>query len=478
MTEGVRARVNIWVAVTLLCIAALVFEAAADVLPDTAYFRIITWQRVATGVGLIAVIAAGARWRDFRTRIDVPILVLVLAALLVTARVGGGAQLRHFLSFVAIFYLVTALIRIEKRAVRALVMLASTAVTVAAAVALSQYSQDRPTGFCRTGLLRDQSCNVPGALSRAIGTFENPNLLAAFLLLFAPLGVLAAASVKDRLYRVCALGLTAMAYLALAVTFSRAAYIAAVLGILVLVWQLAQRRIDAARLRVVGWIGLGALGVALGAIGAMSQAGRSLGVRTEAWGAAVSIARENPLGIGLGQTGTAINARIDSPVNFVHAHNLWLSWLAEAGVLAFLAMIAITVGALITAAWLARRGRAVGVAGLAALVGFLTMNLMDHPSNLSRIAIGFWFVLGIVMASAPARWRTRPRKAKTEEASAPAEQPQQPADEPPKRTKRKASAKSSISGELPLDELTEAQRKDAQAVEAPTERIAARRHDG
>lgn len=487
MVDKGRARVGVWVAIALLCVAALVFEAAAGILPETAFFKIGTWQRLVTLVGLVAVVMAGARWRHFRTRLDIPIVVLGLAASMITVRMGTWPQWRHFVSYVAVYYLVVALIRLQKASVRAMVTLAATAVTVASAVALSQYSGDVPTGFCRTETMRDISCNVHGVMYRAIGTFSNPNLLAAFLLLFAPLGVLAAASVKDRLYRICSLGLTVMAYLAVGVTFSRAAYIAAFIGILVLVWQLTRGRLSARAFRLVSWAGLALLGIALGTIAAMSQAGNSLGIRSEAWKAAIAVAADHPFGVGLGRAGDAVNARLpNSPVHFQHAHNLWLNWLAETGVAGFIAMLAITVGVLAIAIGLARRGRAVGVATLAGLAGYLTMNLTDHPSNLGRIAIAMWFVFGVVAASTSPHWRRRtaPAKASSAKASSTkAASPKPVAKEPAKeKAAPKAKEPAKISGELDLDDVvaeSAAEKtgrtrvvKERAGIDSPTERIA------
>jgi O-antigen ligase len=118
----------------------------------------------------------------------------------------------------------------------------------------------------------------------------------------------------------------------------------------------------------------------------------------------VDIAREHPFGVGLGRAGAVVNARIDGTEEFAHVHNLWLNWLVETGALGLLAITAITVGALVTTATLAKKDIPIGYAGFAALLGFLTMSLVDHPANLSRISVAFWMVLGVVMGSAPARF--------------------------------------------------------------------------
>ncbi len=239
----------------------------------------------------------------------------------------------------------------------------------------------------------------------AIGTFGNPYLLAAFLLLFLPLSVVAVATITDRLYQICLLGLTLIGYGALLVTFSRAAYIAGFAGLMVLAWHRFHGRFSPRATVLAGWIGASALGAALAGIAVASQAGRALGIRGEAWHAAVDIAAERPFGVGLGNAGAAINARIAGREEFAHVHNLWLNWLVETGMLGFSAIMAITVGALVTAAHLATKDISVGFPGFAALLGFLLMSLVDHPATLSRISVALWLVLGLVMGSAPARWR-------------------------------------------------------------------------
>ncbi|GAA1868009.1 O-antigen ligase family protein [Myceligenerans crystallogenes] len=393
------------VIVVLLCLAALLFEATSDVLPDAPIFGVVTWQRVVTTAGFAAALVAGARWRHFRTRLDIPVVVLLLASAVAAYRWGGDAPFRHLFSYVSVYYLATALMRLQPTAWRALVVLAAGAVTVASAVAIGQSSENVPTGFCRSGLLRDASCSEPGVFARATGTFSNPNLLAAFLLLLVPLAVLAVTMFTDHLQRVVAMAAIVLACAALLVTYSRGPWVAGFAAALVLAWQWARTRFSPQQLRLAAMIGAGLLVVGLIGIALVSQAGRSLGVRNEAWSTALRVAADEPLGVGLGRAGDVVNARIEGSVEFFHLHNLWLNWLVEAGVLGFLAITAVTIGSTVTAFGLAVRGHAMGFAASSALIGYFTMNLMDHPSSLGRLATAMWLVLGFVMGAAPARWR-------------------------------------------------------------------------
>nr|WP_239071309.1 O-antigen ligase family protein [Amycolatopsis sp. SID8362] len=219
------------------------------------------------------------------------------------------------------------------------------------------------------------------------------------------MGVLAVATITDRTYQICVLALTILAYGALISTFSRAAYIAGLAGGLVLVWQRYHGQLSRRHRKMAMWGGVGALAVTLVGIFVVSSSGRALGVRNEAWSASIEIAMSNPLGVGLGRAGAVVNAHIDGTEEFVHVHNLWLNWLVEAGVIGFAAIAAITFGALVSAVGLAREQDAIGYPTFAALLGFLMMSLMDHPSNLSRVSVAFWLVLGVVMARTPTKWR-------------------------------------------------------------------------
>ncbi|MER7836301.1 O-antigen ligase family protein [Streptomyces sp. NPDC096040] len=403
--------------VPLGALAVVLLDSATDFFPDDPITGVLTPTRLTLLVGLVALVIPvpgrpRARLRDFRTRLDLPVALLLVAA--VAATYGGGhptAPLRGLLTVIATFYLVVGVRRTQPESWRAIGLLALAGVAAAATSAFSQVTNGTPTGFCRTGLLTDVACDAGGGdvLIRATGTFANPNLLAACLVLLLPFALLAAVSVDERTARTAIVVMVVLGYGALVVTFSRAQYVAAVAGLLVLggAYWLAPRFADRVQQRVFASVGAVFLLGAAGAIWAVSRAGDSLGVRGQAWSAALQVARRNPLGVGLGRSGEAISAAAPGDRVFVHAHNLWLNWLVETGPLGLLAITAISVVAWAGAARGARAKSVLGTFGLASLTGFFLAGMLDNPSNLDRIEMLFWLVLGVVMAEAPAGWRRR-----------------------------------------------------------------------
>ncbi|MFD3455171.1 O-antigen ligase family protein [Streptomyces sp. NPDC058691] len=402
-------------AVPLTALAVVLLDSATDFFPDDPLTGVVTPIRLALGLGLVALVAGGARLSSFRTRLDLPVAVL-LAAAAVTTYLGGHptAPLRGLLTAVLCHYLVVGLRRTQPESWRAFGLLALVSVAAAALAAFTQVTNDVPTGFCRTGLLTDVRCDSggPGVLTRAVGTFSNPNLLSAFLVLLTPLLLLAVVAAGERTARTAVTLVAVTAYGAVLTTYSRAGYVAAAAGLLVLggAYWIAPRLGRRGR-RVAAVVGGLVLLGAGAAIWAASRAGTSLGVRGQAWEAALRIAAHNPLGVGLGRAGAVVSAAVPGDRTFVHTHNMWLNWLVETGPLGLLGMLGITVVALLSAARAAREKSVIGTAGFAALTGFFLAAMVDHPANQDRIAIAFWLVLGLVMAEAPAG-RRRPAAAR------------------------------------------------------------------
>src|SRR5205085_12693096 len=95
-----------------------------------------------------------------------------------------------------------------------------------------------------------------------------------------------------------------------------------------------------------------------------------------------------------------------------HAHNLFLTWWAEAGTGALIAWIWLYLLLLWRSLRAALRGSTSARAGLVALLGFLGISMLDHPATTDRVALAFWIVAGFAAASGePARrWGRRGRQ--------------------------------------------------------------------
>ena len=383
-----------------MAVGALVLATGVEILPSGAIVWKLTLGRLLVLAALAALIASGARLRDFRTGLDAPIALLVFAGIVTTLRhplagVDESAPLRFLLTVVVFYYVTVAMCRRSPAVRLALPMIATFAIVASAVVGVEQVAQDEFTGFYRDGF----TPVVSGApqddlIPRARGSFSNPNLLAAHILLLAPLAVAFALSAVAREVRVVLFGLAALVYLGLFLTFSRAGVGAAVLGGLVAAYALRPRWRP--RLRLV--VAVGAIVLLLGAVVTGGDLVGGFG-RTEAMSLSIDVARDNPLtGVGLGRSGDAMTAAGDPGDSYRHAHNLWLTWLAEAGPLALIAWIWIAAWLLWRAYRAAARGRALAASSLAAVTGFFVFSLFDHPSNVERIATAFWFVAALIAA--------------------------------------------------------------------------------
>ena len=386
----------------LVAVGALLLSTGIEILPADALVWKLTLGRLLVIVALIALIAGGARLRDFRTGLDIPIALLLLAAVVTTLRhpIAGedsAAPLRFVLTVIAFFYVTVAMCRRRPKVRLALPMIATFAIVASAVVGVEQVAQDQFTGFYRDGFTPVITGKPqPDLLPRARGSFANQNLLASHVLLLAPLAVAFALSEVAREVRVALFGLAALAYLGLLLTFSRAGLGAAIVAGVVVAYAMRPRWRPRLRVAI-------AAGAVLLVLGAAVTGGDMVGGfgRTEAMSLSLDVARDNvTTGVGLGRSGDAMTAAGDEGDSYRHAHNLWLTWLTEAGPLALVAWVWI-------AAWLlwrgyraAGRGRVLAASSLAAVTGFFIFSLFDHPSNVERIATAFWFLAALIAAGA------------------------------------------------------------------------------
>jgi hypothetical protein len=388
----------------LLVVGVLLLGTAADILPNDTIVGVGEVQfnlaRLLVVVGLFALVATeGLRFELVRTGFALPLILLLGVALYTSHKFGTYPRYRFLVEGVAVFYLTFAVVRAKGDAREGLAIVGLVALSVAALTAVAQVAQGVHTGFYRDGctpVTLTPGVDPPsGSLTRATGTFANPNVLGGYLLLLLPIGAMASAYVTRvrGMWAAVALG-GGLGVLALVFTFSRAAVLMSLvaLAVGVLVSDVRHRR----WLLLVVVAGAAAIGVLAGGCGADSTA--SYG-RTEEWQATLDVIRDNPVwGVGLGRLGSVLHAQ-NQTSTARHAHNLFLTWWAEAGTGALIAWVWLCALLLWRSLRGALRGSTAARAGLVALLGFIGISMLDHPANTDRVALAFWIVAGFAAAS-------------------------------------------------------------------------------
>jgi hypothetical protein len=410
----------------VLVIGVLLLSTAADILPNDTIVGVgevqLNLARLLLLLALAAFVAShGLRAEHWRTGYALPLLLLLGVALYTSHKYGTYPRYRFLVEGVAVFYLVFAVMRSQREGRDVLATVGLIALSIAALTAVAQVAQDVQTGFYRDGCtpvtLTPAATPPSGSLTRATGTFSNPNVLGGYLLLLLPVGAMASVYVARVRGAWAALALgCGFGFLALVFTFSRAAILASLvaIGVGILVSDLRYRRW---LLLVVAAAGA-AIAVLAGGCG--SDATATYG-RAEEWQATIDLIRDNPVwGVGLGRLGAVLHAQ-DPQSSARHAHNLFLTWWAEAGTGALIAWVWLYALLLWRSLRAALRGSGAARTALVALLGFLGISMLDHPANTDRVALAFWIVAGFAAASAV------PRRA---EAAVPTEHAPSLADRP------------------------------------------------
>ena len=396
----------------LLVVTGLLLGTGVDIMPPESIVAVgpveLTLARLLILGGLAALVYAhGARRELFATGLAIPAGLLLLAGLVATVKWGTEPRFRFLVEAVALFYLTVAALRARPDARSTLAVVALVAVALSALPGVAQVAQADATGFYRDGcrpVTADPPIVPPGTVTRAIGTFENPNLLAAHVLLLGPLAAAGIAGLAGgwQLRRALAVVL-GLAVVALALTYSRSAALLAVAG---LIAALATSGIAYRRHLIAVGVALAAATFLLfGSCGSEGAAGYG---RTQVWKETMAVIGDNPVyGVGLGRAGDVVRER-EPRSTAPHAHNLFLNWWAEAGPLALLAWIWLFAAL----GWRSLRGAlagdAIARATLVGLGGFAGYSMLDHPANVDRIAVALWVVMGVAatLPRAPLRRST------------------------------------------------------------------------
>jgi putative inorganic carbon (HCO3(-)) transporter len=243
-----------------------------------------------------------------------------------------------------------------------------------------------------------------GGFGRVRGTFTHSNPMAAFLAVLVVMAFAYVAHLRDEAYRLGAAVVFVAASAGLYVTYTRAAWLAAILGIAIVACTKGRRWVIGGAVVVLMLMfavpGAAARFSDLGeADTARGEPSNSLTWRAEYWGEALQLSSESPVtGIGLKQV-------VEESSESKQPHNDYLRAYVELGVVGLLAfgwmmtqMLATGVRAMRATAGGRRRDRAfaVGCCGVAA--GYLLMSLVANL--MSQVVVGIYFAAIVGAASA------------------------------------------------------------------------------
>ncbi len=230
---------------------------------------------------------------------------------------------------------------------------------------------------------------------RAAGTFNNPNMLAEYLVMVIPLvgyyGFNGERTTRHMLGR-C---FTVLAVFGAVVSFSRGAYIA-LLSMLLLILFTHMRKISPFIMCLIAAVSLIPEAV-IGRFFSIGKGGDAIFERFEAWEVAVQTIVQHPLfGLGPGVSGfweELTKMGVSAP----HSHNIILQILVEGGFLALFLMCLVATRLLQDSLGLLNRSGSsttVGMIFLIFSVAFVVYGMVDYPFLSPKLIGTFCLVLG------------------------------------------------------------------------------------
>jgi O-antigen ligase len=402
-------------ALALLALCLVVADTALGFLPDdalaagTPVLSVLTVPRLFVVAALICLAVVAPRPSTFLTPADLPLLGLAGVAVWATWSNGQAfAPVRGLLTAVAVYYLTVGVLRTHRDAVPVLLVTLLGAAFGTAAVGVQQYVDGVDTTFYRDGLTNtDESC--ADCVTRSIGTFSNPNLLAGFLVLALPPAAVLLGSAVGRRMRIAWVLMLVVGAAGLVVTFSRGAVASAVVilaiaTLVIVAGQSARGDPAAARSAVMAIaaavvVGVVVVGAATGLLGERTG-------RDELWSAALDAARSGGIdGVGYGRAGDVMSEL--SGDSYAHAHNLLLNWLVDVGPLGPVLVGAFLIVVLAAGARRAAHGSLPAAGAVAGVSAILLASVLDHPTTVSSLVLLLLVVSACAVAGpsplAPAR---------------------------------------------------------------------------
>jgi len=254
-------------------------------------------------------------------------------------------------------------------------------------------------------VLTGQGVVAVEGVRRALGPYDHPNALALYLLRAATFAIaLLALAPAPRRARPLLVA-TPLLLLALALTFSRGAWLGLAVGVALLGLAFGLRR-AAPGLLLAGVIGVALLALAGAGLNVFREGGESLGLRRMIWGSTVAMLRDHPaFGVGLDQFLTQYAPRYINPAAWgerytSHPHNLLLDFWVRLGIMGFawLVWTLTSLGLGVARAWHTAQGesRRLLLAAALACAAALTHGLVDNFYFLIDLAFIWWLLLALL----------------------------------------------------------------------------------
>ncbi len=338
----------------------------------------------------------GSRWHWSSTELDLPVLVFAGATLLSLLGLAGYWEdqivgLLKALGGFVMFFLATQALR-----ARVDVWLVIGAVLAAASAQAAVIAFQVLTGSV-----------IVSEETRAIGTVDDPNLFAGYLVLVAPLALTVGVSFRKWWTVAVTVGILIAFSVALIATLSRSGWIGALVGLVMVAVVLPERRRLVAGL--TGGIAVTAVLILLAPIAARiaphaTGPEEMLAARIEIWMVALAVGLHHPIfGVGVANFVNYYPQYGGVVQGINHAHDIFLNMFVERGILGFLAFTAVVLfvfkslwQSLLTNKSTLDRALVAGLIG--SFAGYLVHALVEVSYYDYKVLLLFWLMVGMAAA--------------------------------------------------------------------------------
>jgi O-antigen ligase len=272
---------------------------------------------------------------------------------------------------------------------------------VCAAAGVLEYALGRaPNGWVDTTRFADLG-------GRACSFFENPNVLASFLLLTLPLGFCLFRRGRPMQNLICGMVL-AISFACLILTWSRGAWLGILMALFLFVLLLSKRSLSLLLLLplpaflFVSYLPNRVLSRFL-SIGSLAES--SARYRVYTWKGVTRMLVRNPFGVGVGEQAfreSYLRHALSGTETVMHTHQIFLQIWSEVGVVGLMVFLWILLRLICRTVGFCRRekdplGRREGIVLTSMLFGFLVMGLFDYVWYQPSVLFLFWWTLALAI---------------------------------------------------------------------------------